>query len=137
MGNKGDTVVMKPAHRKLSSDDIGRIVRLHADGASQEAIGAAVGCSQPTVSLVLKRYRPTVDMARVIIEANAKKSARAWAQAVPIAAKKGDHRPAKDLLATAGVVAPEHTRGLAFTINVGVGLRLDSADPFDVDPPRR
>jgi len=56
-----------------------------------------------------------------------------WLKAVPIAARKGDHRPAKDWLAAAGVVAQEQAPVSPIIIQVGTGtsvVNVDGADPF-------
>ena len=117
--------------RKLGPGEVQQVIRLLADGVSQTEIAKIVGVTQSNISYLKSRYEPTVDAARALIHARAGKVAREWLRAVPVAARKGDHRPARDWLTAAGVVAPEQTSSSPITINVGVGVQVTTDDdPF-------
>lgn len=52
-------------------DYVEDILAHHETGKTQEHIAAVVGCAQSTVSRVLSKYRPTVDMAAKVLESKA------------------------------------------------------------------
>lgn len=106
---------------RLHDADIALAIRLAADGMHQDAIAKRLGVTQSAISLLLAKYRPTVDAARALIHAKAGKVAKQWLRAVPVAARKGDHRPAKDWLAAAGVVAATPENNQQVLIQIGDG----------------
>lgn len=122
----------KAEYKKLKAAERNRVITLLAEGITQREIAKAVGVSQPAISYIANRYRSTTDAARLLIHARAGNVASHWLKAVPIAAKKGDHRPARDWLTAAGVVAPEQQQGAHITIQVGTGtsVTVDDLDPF-------
>ena len=119
--------------RKLLPSEVQRVIRMLADGVPQSEIAKAVGVTQSAISYLKSKYEPTVDAARALIQSRSEKVARQWLRSVPIAARKGDHRPAKDWLAAAGVVAQDKPQVSPIIIQVGTGtvVSVDGADPFD------
>jgi hypothetical protein len=87
-----------------------------SDGLSISELARRSGRTRETISKVVKH--PDTGDLRKIVEAEkverAKQKLRAavdvaaqgWVDAIPVAAQKGDHRPAKDLLLTEKVVEP-------------------------------
>ena len=120
--------------RKLTPSEVQGIIRLLADGVPQTVIAKKYGVVQSAISYLKSKYEPTVDAARALIQARSANVARQWLRSVPIAARKGDHRPARDWLTAAGVVAPEVSTGSSITINVGVGVKLERQDDGPDDP---
>ncbi len=61
-----------------------------------------------------------IEAARHAISTHRVKAARAWTRAVDVAAEKGDHKPAKDLLIHTDVIKPiGETTGLRLIVKIG------------------
>lgn len=87
----------------------------------------------------LRRHCET---ARQLLELSAIDAAQDWARASAIAASKGDHRPARDLLLAAKVVEPQVSTGApGVTVSIGFhlpGIPQPASQPsqvIDVTPP--
>ena len=86
------------------------------DGLNQKQIAVRTGRTRETIAAQLKgadfeRIRTAVeaDLIETVkrqLTNNVDKAANAWIKALDRAAQKGDHKPAKDLLLHAGVIAP-------------------------------
>lgn len=87
-----------PDYGRLSLEDLGEILRLSAKGKSQRDIAAYVGCSQPAVSYALKRMADGPDSIRAIAKAKATNALKQWETSIEAAAKRGDHRPAREFI---------------------------------------
>jgi DNA-binding CsgD family transcriptional regulator len=87
-----------PDYGRLSLEDLGEILRLSSKGKSQREIAALVGCSQPSVSYALKRMTDGPDSIRALAKAKATKALEQWDTAIEAAAKRGDHRPAREFI---------------------------------------
>lgn len=87
-----------PDYGRLSLEDLGEILRLAAKGKSQREIAALVGCSQPSVSYALKRMADGPDSIRALAKAKATKALAQWETSIEHAAKRGDHRPAREFI---------------------------------------
>lgn len=74
-------------------------------GRSREAIRGVLQARE-TEDLRQVVQREKRERARMRLAANTDKAADAWIKSLDIAADKGDHRPAKDLLLTERVVEP-------------------------------
>ncbi|CAB4147556.1 Transposase IS30-like HTH domain containing protein [uncultured Caudovirales phage] len=122
----------EPAYRRLKPTERDTILRLIAEGVTQREIAKIVGCTQGAISYTRNRFSTTVNHARALINARAGIVAQHWLKSVPIAARKGDHRPAKDWLAAAGVVAQDVAPVNPIIIQVGTGtsVSVDNNDPF-------
>lgn len=123
--------------KRLDAQEQAQALRMLADGTKQAEVARVLGVTQSAISLLQAKYAPTVDAARALIQARASSAAKHWWKAVPRAARKGDHRPAKDWLTAAGVVAPETNQAQQVVIHVGVGKNVGQPtiaqdDPFDV-----
>lgn len=123
----------KPAYKRLRPHERDKALKLLAEGVSQVEIAKMLGVTQPAIAYLAKRFTSTVESARALIHARAGIVAQHWLKSVPIAARKGDHRPAKDWLAAAGVVAQEQAQVSPIIIQVGTGasVSVDGSDPFE------
>lgn len=84
---------------RLSLDDLGEILRLSAKGWSQRKIAAFIGCSQPSVGYALQRMADSSGHVQALIRSKQQKALEQWADvAIPKAAERGDHRPARELI---------------------------------------
>jgi hypothetical protein len=99
-----------------------------ADGMNFSQIARKTGRTRETVAQVIKD--PATDALRTIIHeekvqrakaklrAHVDTAAEAWVRAVDIAADKGDHKPAKELLLTERVIDPVGEPSAAFQVIV-------------------
>ena len=92
-----------------------QIQRLHlAEGLSRKQIAARVGRTRETIAAqlrdddfqALKRElnAEMAEEARTTLKSHVRSAATYWVKAAAVAAKRGDHRPARDLLLHAGVI---------------------------------
>lgn len=71
-----------------------------------------------------------VTQAQALLEANAIQAVTDWMLASSVAAKKGNHKPARDLLVAANVIEPpysqaapgQHSAGAPITVQIGFAL---------------
>ena len=125
-----------PVQRKLAPDDVHavRIAHLTDPGATVKVLAAQYRVHENTIRAYLEgpQYEKVkTDLqsemtrtAKDILYTAAENAARAWAeQAVRIAAEKGDHRPARDLLAAIDAI---HVSGgdKPSSVVVQIGLSL-------------
>lgn len=92
-----------------------QLAHLH-EGLNQTALAARFGRTRETIAQVLKgdgfdALKREVDEemiahARRVLSTHRVPAARAWTRAMDVAAAKGDHRPAKDLLLHTDVIRP-------------------------------
>lgn len=87
--------------RYLSANDIRLVLELSEQGATQVDIAKVVGCSQSTVSHTLKAFGSTGERVAKQLRALTDETIEDWRTARQIAAKRGDHRPARELLEAA------------------------------------
>lgn len=68
-----------------------------------------------------------------VLRAHTEHAARAWRKAIDVAADRGFHKPAMDLLLHTNVIAPVHGNQVAVGVQVIVGSPEHPAgpDPFD------
>ncbi len=76
------------------------------NGDSYTAIAAKHGVAVSTVSRIAARAELFTEGARKYLAAKAFGAVDAWQTALHAAARRGDHRPAKDLLLHSGVIEP-------------------------------
>jgi hypothetical protein len=91
------------------------------DGASIEEASKIAGFHRMTGYRVIERYQAKLAGIEKLLAVRAYKAAEDWVQASAVAASKGDHRPAKDLLQTIKAVEPisgDHPSG-GVTIVIG------------------
>jgi hypothetical protein len=86
---------------RLSIADLGLIARLHREGRTQREIAAIIGCSQPSVGYALKRLAANSEDIVAVMKAKSQKALEQWETATEVAAKRGDHRPAREFIEAA------------------------------------
>ena len=111
------------------------------DGASMSEIARQTGRDRGTVANVLRAedsltFRDQLETeareaAVQILRGTSEKAARAWGSAIGVAADRGDHRPAKDLLVAVGAISEQHDGSRGIQIIIGT-----PENPIRVEPPR-
>ncbi len=79
----------------------------HEEGLTLDKIGELLGRDPRTVKKYLK---DTEEYAKTLLTAEAPRASKKWGRAIDVAAEKGDHRPAKELLEAVKVVEPPKTK---------------------------
>lgn len=117
---------------RLSISNIRTLLELHDNGARQVDIAAAVGCSQGTVSRILSQFAGTAEQVAKQLRTLTDESIQDWRNARKVAAKRGDHRPARELLEAAYPdLRPQHAAA-----NGAGGVTVIVAVPNSQDNPR-
>jgi predicted transcriptional regulator len=84
--------------RYLSAADIRTVLELHDRECTQVEIAAIVGCSQSTVSNTLRAFNADSKAVARQLRTLTDETIEEWRDAKKVAARRGDHRPAKELL---------------------------------------
>lgn len=85
----------------LSASDIRLLLELHDHGKTQVEIAQTLKCSQSTVSRTLKAFDADAKSIARHLRAYTDETVEDWREARKVAAKRGDHRPARELLEAA------------------------------------
>ena len=115
---------------QLTRAEISCLITAIKDGWGNQRIAAVLNMDSSTVSKWRSRLRPTVMEARAVLAGSSLDAALAWRKSIPIAAGRGDHRPAKELLQATGAIDQEQHAGV--TVNIGMGASAMGIDPFQV-----
>lgn len=107
-------------YKRLSVGMKIRTLELSADGLKPVEIGKILGISHQRVCDIVAEHGDKRASVKRILESNVEKAAQAWGRAIPIAAKKGDHRPARELLIATGDVTPLDSTGSGVTVVVNM-----------------
>ena len=124
--------------KRFSAEEMRLCLRLLAevkpDGTmhSNRAIARLIGCKPETVASIRRTYADSTDEARAILKASAGTAAKNWIVAQTVAAKDGNHTPAKEHLAAVGVITDKSHGGGGggTTIVIGIGERAVGPDPW-------
>lgn len=111
----------KYAH--LSETDKHLALVMAADHHTQTEIAHVLGCSQSSVSDFLRRVSNPAKIVQQVLKSHELKAAEHWANAASVAAKRGDHRPARELIEAANPeLRPQsgNTQGGGVIINIGM-----------------
>ena len=121
---------------RTSLDTILAVLQAHDDGQSVHAIGQALSLDRRTIGAIIRQYRDRVTSARQLLNQSAVAAVHAWNTAIPIAAARGNHQPAKDLLAHVGAVDnPWGRPAQSGSTNVAVQVVIGTPDsPIPHDP---
>lgn len=84
--------------KHLTAADIRVLLEMKDGGYNQVEIAKVIGCSQGTVSRTLKQFEGTAEQVARQLRGLTDESIASWRKAKTIAAKRGDHRPAKELI---------------------------------------
>jgi len=87
----------------ISMPEMGRICQAFTAGHSIAEIAAGLDRPEATIKDTLETFAPTMDAARMHLEASALQAAERWAE---IARTSRNHQAAKDLLLHTGTIAP-------------------------------
>lgn len=119
----GAVQMSAPDYSRLSYDDLGKILRLHAEGLTQREIAQVVDTSQQSVGYALKRMSGDAKEVQALAKGKAVQALQQWDNAIETAAKRGDHRPAREFIELAHAelrpTQGNSARGVGVTINIG------------------
>jgi len=105
-------------------------LRMLGEGASTREVGRALGMSHVTVWRLAREIADVDETARKYLAAKALRAVDAWSDSLDVAARKGDHRPAKDLLLHARVIDPVEPAGSSHVgVQVVIGMPGAPAGP--------
>lgn len=125
-------------YSRLSFEDLGRILRLNAEGLTQRAIADVVECSQASVGYALKRMSGDAKEVQALAKGKAVDALLQWNAAIATAAKRGDHRPAREFIELAHAelrpTAGNTGAGGGVTINIGMPGQPLELPVIDVRP---
>lgn len=107
-------------YKRLSVGMKIRVLELSADGLKPVEIGKILGISHQRVCDIIAQHGDKKASVRRIMDAGREKAASSWVSSIPIAAKKGDHRPARELLIATGDVSPLDSAGSGVTVVVNM-----------------
>lgn len=96
------------------------ILRHHADGLNAREIAKITGIAHQRISEITTKHGSLKQQVQQVLNAQRVNAARAWGRAIPKAAKKGDHRPARELLIATGDVSPLDSTGSGVTVVVNM-----------------
>lgn len=90
------------------------------DGKTVREASKIIGVSRQTGHRLVNAYKAELESVKHLLATKALRAAEQWALAAEIAATKGDHRPARDLLQTIKAVDPIGSNsGSGITIVIG------------------
>jgi len=112
-------------YARLTLSDIELILRLQAEGCTQQQIADVVKCSRSTVCETLQRIKDTPTLVQALAKSEAVPMLQRWITASKQAAKRGDHRPAREFIELA---APE-LRPATGNSAGGVGVTIVIGQP--------
>lgn len=107
-------------YKRLSVGMKIRVLELSADGLKPVEIGKILGISHQRVCDIVAEHGDKRASVRRILDNSREKAATWWDKSIPIAAKKGDHRPARELLIATGDVTPSESTGSGVTVVVNM-----------------
>jgi hypothetical protein len=123
---ESDTAVnsLTSKYAKLTFADIELLIRMHKDGRTQVEIANVLQCSQATVSTTLAKLKQTPEVVQALMKGESTGVLTQWRKATRIAAKRGDHRPAREWIEAAyPELRPQQGNsagGGGVTINIGM-----------------
>jgi hypothetical protein len=116
----GKSAPSKPKYQRIGVEARMRVLELSADNVKNSEISRITGISTQRVSEILNLHGDLKGRVRQVLDAQRVKAAEAWGRAIPKAAKKGDHRPARELLIATGDVSPLDSAGSGVTVVVNM-----------------
>ena len=90
----------------LSQEKCIQVFEALEDGATLREAAKAAGCSHSAAWRILRTYEANLDSAKKYLATKSAHAAEAWVRATDIAAGKGNHIPAKELLLHNGSLEP-------------------------------
>ena len=117
-------------------DKVVAILTAYDSGDSPTQIARTVQSDIRTIGGVLRQYRDRVNGAKALLMGLTPNAIAAWSEAIPIASKRGDHRPAKELLQATGIIVPQSSgdgasgAGARVAVQVVIGT-LEHPIPHD------
>lgn len=113
-----------------------------AEGKSIAQLSRDTGRARETIRNILKNpeteelrkavLAERVKSARLVLGGNTDHAARSWVKAIDVAAKRGDHKPARDLLLSERVIEPIGETGSAVKVYVNTPGNVLVAMPTDM-----
>jgi len=116
----GDETPKHPRYQRIGMALRTKVLALHADGVKNAEIARITGISTQRVSEITNSLGDLKAQVAQVLSSQRLKAAEAWGRAIPKAAKKGDHRPARELLIATGDVTPLDSTGSGVTVVVNM-----------------
>lgn len=116
----GDNTPKHPRYQRISMAARTKVLSLHAEGVKNAEIARITGISTQRVSDITTSLGDLKAQVAQVLSSQRLKAAEAWGRAIPKAAKKGDHRPARELLIATGDVTPLDATGSGVTVVVNM-----------------
>ena len=107
-------------YQRISVDAKLKVLELSVDGVKNADIARITGLSEQRISDIVNTHSQLRDRVKAVLDGHRLKAAAAWGQAIPKAAKKGDHRPARELLIATGDVNPLESAGSGVQVIVNM-----------------
>ena len=109
-----------PRYDRLTYEQLGTVLRLHADGKPQTFIAEAVNCTQSAISHALKRLgSDTAELAKHHLKSRSYRAARRVTTLVEKGKDDVALKAAKTVLAASGVI--EGLTGVSVGVQVNIG----------------
>lgn len=116
--------------RNLSDDEHALILAQHAQGRSIAEIARHLNRRWHTIADYLSKHEDVAaDVARKYLNTKRIRAVEAWEMSLEPAAKKGDHRPAKDLLLHTEVIEEKDGSSAQVAVQVVIGMPGQPAGP--------
>ncbi len=115
---------------QLSRDEVAIIIRAIQNNWPTKRIAAVLDVGHDTISHWRNRIRDTTQLGKQVLKGGVLDAALQWRKASKIAAQRGDHRPAKELMQAAGAIDQDIHTGVQ--VNIGMGAGAMGSDPIDV-----
>ncbi len=87
--------------RWLTFTELELVLRLKAEGRPQNEIAKALSRSESTISEALRRMNATPALVQSLMAGHTYSALQQWKRATKVAAKRGDHRPAREWIEAA------------------------------------
>lgn len=128
-----DQTADDPGGKRLSLAQIRLVLELDGAQKTQAEIADVLGCNQSTVSRTLAAFSEDAKSVARLLRGLSDESIEDWREARKVAAKRGDHRPARELLEAAYPELrpqPASSGGGGFVVFVGT-----PGNPHNIPPP--
>jgi ParB-like chromosome segregation protein Spo0J len=131
-----ESVALTSRSARLPLRDMELILRLRDAGKQQTEIAQIVGCSQSSVARTLAKLKETPAVTQALLKSDSLNALTDWKRSRRAAAKRGDHRPAKEWIEMAHPelrAQPGNTSGLGgVVINIGAPGKSLEPPTFDL-----
>jgi hypothetical protein len=116
---------------RQSATNVLAVLELYDNGHGITDISRKIGLDRRTIGGIIRLHRDRTTSAKALLSAHAVHAAQSWLDALPVAAEKGRHEPARDLLLYTGAIQPISAQPVQVGVQVVLG---NPAAPVGHDP---